>query len=132
MESEQIQYYQDLCFAAGLMRKSPCFACGYNGPGYFQPDQHSCATKHHTLFKPGHDGTRDIISKFHSRSVQGSEYSWNRVLARLNEIGFDEEHVRKSLPDWWVDEVVLTQSGICETVMILARKLNIAPSSMLK
>lgn len=26
---------------------APCDQCGYNGPGYFQPDQHPCATAHH-------------------------------------------------------------------------------------
>ena len=34
-------------FARGAMEDPPCFVCGYNGPGYFQPDKHPCAAKHH-------------------------------------------------------------------------------------
>lgn len=41
--------YRDLCFKAGLMGEAPCFACGYNGEGYFQPDRHPCAAHHHRL-----------------------------------------------------------------------------------
>lgn len=26
---------------------APCSKCGYNGPGYFQPDTHPCAAAHH-------------------------------------------------------------------------------------
>ncbi len=26
---------------------APCYICGYNGPGYFQPATHSCAKKYH-------------------------------------------------------------------------------------
>lgn len=28
-------------------RKSPCYLCGYSGPGYFQPYQHQCAKQYH-------------------------------------------------------------------------------------
>lgn len=28
-------------------RKAPCYLCGYNGPGYYQPDTHPCAAKYH-------------------------------------------------------------------------------------
>jgi len=27
--------------------KAPCYLCGYNGPGYYQPGTHSCAAKYH-------------------------------------------------------------------------------------
>ena len=40
---------EDRLFALGEMENSPCFCCGYNGPGYFQPDQHPCAERHHKL-----------------------------------------------------------------------------------
>lgn len=36
-------------FALGAMEDSPCFCCGYNGPGYYQPAQHACAARHHKL-----------------------------------------------------------------------------------
>jgi hypothetical protein len=26
---------------------APCYLCGYNGAGYYQPDQHPCATRYH-------------------------------------------------------------------------------------
>lgn len=29
------------------LSNAPCDRCGYNGPGYFQPEQHPCATEHH-------------------------------------------------------------------------------------
>jgi hypothetical protein len=34
------------CFKSGLMSKAPCFNCGYNGPGYFNPETHPCAKFH--------------------------------------------------------------------------------------
>jgi hypothetical protein len=30
-----------------LFEYPPCFVCGYNGPGYFQPDNHPCAKLYH-------------------------------------------------------------------------------------
>ena len=35
-------------FAMDAMKEAPCFCCGYNGPGYYQPDVHKCAERHHT------------------------------------------------------------------------------------
>ncbi len=36
---------------AGVDRKrfeqAPCYLCGYNGPGYYQPSQHPCAANYH-------------------------------------------------------------------------------------
>jgi len=29
--------------------KAPCYLCGYNGPEYFQPEQHLCAERYHRL-----------------------------------------------------------------------------------
>lgn len=34
-------------FDRGEMDKPPCFVCGYNGAGYYNPDTHPCAAKHH-------------------------------------------------------------------------------------
>lgn len=34
-------------FSLGAMNDPPCFACGYNGAGYYQPDVHLCAALHH-------------------------------------------------------------------------------------
>jgi hypothetical protein len=28
-------------------KRAPCYLCGYNGPGYYQPDTHPCAAKYH-------------------------------------------------------------------------------------
>lgn len=38
-------------FELGVMKESPCFFCGYNGKGYYQPENHKCAEMHHKLFK---------------------------------------------------------------------------------
>lgn len=47
----EIRRLQDLLFERGEMAESlPCFCCGYNGPGYYQPDTHPCAARHHALF----------------------------------------------------------------------------------
>ena len=46
----QIDQFKNAAFRAGAMMTPPCFVCGYNGRGYFQPDTHPCAKKHHKLF----------------------------------------------------------------------------------
>jgi hypothetical protein len=28
-------------------QEAPCYICGYNGPGYFQPETHPCAKEFH-------------------------------------------------------------------------------------
>jgi len=48
----EIKRLQDLLFALGAMNSAPCFCCGYNGEGFFQPDKHPCAARHHALCKP--------------------------------------------------------------------------------
>lgn len=45
----EIERLKDKLFALRAMEHPPCFVCGYNGPGYFQPSQHPCAAKHHQL-----------------------------------------------------------------------------------
>jgi len=43
--------YEKLLFELGEMEKPPCFRCGYNGEGYYQPDKHPCAELHHRYRK---------------------------------------------------------------------------------
>jgi len=45
--------YEDMLFARGAMADAPCFCCGYNGPGYYHPDTHPCAKRHHALERLG-------------------------------------------------------------------------------
>jgi hypothetical protein len=35
---------------------APCYICGYNGPGYFQPETHPCAKEFHENPKTYADG----------------------------------------------------------------------------
>ena len=46
--ADEIERLRNLLFAMGAMENAPCFCCGYNGPGYFNSDTHSCA-KHHRV-----------------------------------------------------------------------------------
>lgn len=43
-----MQAYEEMLFARGAMNEAPCFCCGYNGRGYYQPDAHPCAKRHLT------------------------------------------------------------------------------------
>ena len=45
----KVKRLEDILFARGAMEEAPCFCCGYNGPGYYQTDQHPCAKRHHKL-----------------------------------------------------------------------------------
>lgn len=45
----KVKRLEDMLFARGAMEEAPCFCCGYNGPGYYQPAQHPCAARHHNL-----------------------------------------------------------------------------------
>jgi len=47
---ERLARYEKLLFEMGAMNKAPCFKCGYNGSGYFQPKIHKCAEQHHKYF----------------------------------------------------------------------------------
>jgi hypothetical protein len=42
---------ENMLFVLGKMNDAPCFVCGYKGEGYYQPDKHRCAARHHKLFK---------------------------------------------------------------------------------
>ncbi len=45
----RIKKLEDMLFKLGAMKEAPCFCCGYDGEGYFQPDRHQCAERHHEL-----------------------------------------------------------------------------------
>lgn len=47
----RIRKLEDMLFEMGAMTKSPCFCCGYNGPGFYQPETHPCAERHHKLYR---------------------------------------------------------------------------------
>lgn len=47
--AEYIEKLEDRLFSLGVMEQAPCFCCGYNGAGYYQPEIHSCAKRHHEL-----------------------------------------------------------------------------------
>jgi hypothetical protein len=47
----RITELENLLFVLGAMEHAPCFCCGYNGPGYFNSNIHSCAERHHRLYK---------------------------------------------------------------------------------
>jgi hypothetical protein len=47
--AEYIEQLEDRLFAAGAMQQAPCFCCGYNGAGYYQPSTHPCAKRHYEL-----------------------------------------------------------------------------------
>jgi hypothetical protein len=47
--ADYMERLEDMLFERGAMEEAPCFCCGYNGPGYFQPDKHKCAERHHRL-----------------------------------------------------------------------------------
>lgn len=54
----EIERLRALLFSLGVMEQAPCFCCGYNGPGYFQPDIHPCAALHHSW--TGSDGGHNV------------------------------------------------------------------------
>lgn len=49
LEKERLE---NLLFKRGAMETAPCFVCGYNGAGYYNPDVHKCAARHHKLYSP--------------------------------------------------------------------------------
>ena len=42
---------EDKLFEMGVMNEAPCFICGYNGEGFYQPDKHKCAERHHKIYR---------------------------------------------------------------------------------
>jgi len=54
--SNERDRYENLLFTLGAMNNPPCFCCGYNGEGYYKPDKHPCAAKHHAVLQEKSDG----------------------------------------------------------------------------
>ncbi len=50
----EVERYKKRLFEMGAMEEAPCIFCGYNGPGYFQPDTHPCAALHHAAMEAPH------------------------------------------------------------------------------
>ena len=51
-DKDKTRYIKELenrLFKLGAMEEPPCFVCGYNGPEYYQPQTHKCASRHHRL-----------------------------------------------------------------------------------
>jgi hypothetical protein len=49
LDKKVMRKLHDRLFAIGAMEEPPCFCCGYNGHGYYNPAQHACAARHHKL-----------------------------------------------------------------------------------
>lgn len=45
--ADEIERLRKLAMTTYLFEEAPCFLCGYNGPGYYQPEQHPCAALYH-------------------------------------------------------------------------------------
>lgn len=54
-DKEKIERYEKLLFKLGEMNRPPCFKCGYNGKGYYQPNIHKCSELHHKYYKCNSD-----------------------------------------------------------------------------
>lgn len=52
-DCDYITELENRLFELGAMNSPPCFKCGFNGAGYYQPDIHPCAKLHHELYKEG-------------------------------------------------------------------------------
>lgn len=46
-QAAEIKRLRKLAMSTHLFEEAPCFLCGYNGPGYYQPEQHPCAALYH-------------------------------------------------------------------------------------
>lgn len=46
-QEAEIKRLRKLAMTTHLFEEAPCFLCGYNGPGYYQPEQHPCAALYH-------------------------------------------------------------------------------------
>jgi cell division protein FtsB len=66
--------YEEMLFALGAMDNPPCFCCGYNGSGYYQPDKHPCAERHHAARKEEGACSVDSICR-QRRSAEGGKMS---------------------------------------------------------
>lgn len=50
-QAAEIKRLRKLAMTTHLFEEAPCFLCGYNGPGYYQPEQHPCAALYHEAMK---------------------------------------------------------------------------------
>ena len=48
---QDAERFAKMLFASGAMDQVPCFFCGYNGAGYFTPEMHPCAARHHAALE---------------------------------------------------------------------------------
>jgi hypothetical protein len=55
----------------------------------------------------------------------------SRLVERLVAVGYPEEFVRASLPDWWTPEQGATTSGKTLVSLLLARRLGLDPETLL-
>lgn len=69
-----------------LLSAAPCDQCGYNGPGYYQPDTHQCAAKHHKALADESSGTEQL----------GNHYDDVRESMRQ---AFEQSAQQQDLPD---------------------------------
>lgn len=46
-QAAEIKRLRKLAMTTHLFEEAPCFLCGYNDPGYYQPEQHPCAALYH-------------------------------------------------------------------------------------
>ena len=54
--------FEEMLFALGAMNSGPCFSCGYNGPGFYNPENHPCAAKHHEILSEERWKVKQITS----------------------------------------------------------------------
>lgn len=50
--------------------QAPCYLCGYNGGGYYQPATHPCAERYHAAEKAPAAGVMDVVAVDHWRIVR--------------------------------------------------------------
>ncbi len=45
VQEARIRELEGALLKSGAWKIAPCCICGYNGPGYYQPDTHECAKR---------------------------------------------------------------------------------------
>jgi len=45
--ADEIERLRAVAIKNGAMDEAPCQVCGYDGPGFFQPESHHCAAIYH-------------------------------------------------------------------------------------
>lgn len=61
--------------------RAPCYLCGYNGLGYYQPDTHPCAAKYHAALEELHLAevrVRELARK--TLGAQKEVVAWARLV----------------------------------------------------